>query len=108
MQDFESLVAVLQATGFAAAFGLIVWLVKRTFSHTIPRLAADFKESMSAQAEVFQEEMRAEREFFQGEIRAQRQEFRDELASQREDWKKELSRLGDRIDLLTKTIRGDR
>lgn len=105
MQDYSDLLTAGVMAMATGAMGLIVWLVKRTFSHTIPRLAGDFKESLEKQAEVFQEEIHAQRDFFQDEIRNQRESFREELKLQREDLRIEINRLGERIDLLGDAVR---
>lgn len=66
-----------EAQGFAelgalvAAFGLLLWLVRRTFTVTIPRLADTFKEEI---AEA-RKEHREDRESWRSELKEQRREF---------------------------------
>lgn len=90
-----------------AAIGLVVWLFKRTFGHTIPRISADFKEALKEQKEAAKE---ARREFLE-ELRAQRQDFmqtleridtrsteeRNECHQRIEEVKRELSDVVDAI-----------
>jgi hypothetical protein len=82
-----------QAVGGVTAIGLVVWLVKRTFSHTIPRLSQDFKEALTVQASLFRDE-----------IQRQRVDFRDELRLHREDLRDQLSRLALQVQALSDTI----
>ena len=109
-----------------ALVGLFIWLVKRTYSHTIPRLASTFEKSMEAQrnaaarlVEDFRESAKEQDRFFQEVIaeqnrvfrdelkearedaRLQRQEFRDELREQRKDFTTELRHLASRMDALS-------
>ena len=57
------------------AFTLVAWLVRHTFTHTIPRLAKDFKESLLAQRQEFLEQLRQQREDFKEELKAQREKI---------------------------------
>lgn len=43
------------------AIGAVVWLMKRTFGHTIPRISADFKESLKEQRAEFTSALREQR-----------------------------------------------
>ncbi len=88
-----------------AAFTLLAWLVRRTFTHTIPRLASDFKESLKSTNEFFKEELRTTRDDFRNELKEQRQDFQDSLKQLREDFKGEIQYLGQRIDRLSDAVR---
>ena len=107
---------VVEITAFATILGLMTWLVRRVFTHTIPRLAKDFKESLGNQAQIFKDEMQEQRSCFQSELGAQREEFKTELRCQRDDFKTELrfqreefkvelGKLGDRVDVLAEDVR---
>lgn len=54
------------------AFGLMAWLVRHTFTRTIPRLAREFREELALQ-----------RTGFFGELKDQRSAFREELREER-------------------------
>ena len=96
---------LMEVIGGVTALSLLGWLVKRTFTHTIPRLATDFKESLSGITNHFRDEMRASREEFREELRAQRAEFAESLKQLREDFKGEIQYLGQRIDRLSDAVR---
>lgn len=68
-QQAETWLSVVVNLG---AFGLVAWLVKHTFTHTIPRLAKEFREQLDAQ-----------RTAFTGELKDQRSAFREELREER-------------------------
>jgi len=103
MGDFD-LGAMSQAVAGATAIGLVAWLVKRTFGHTIPRMAGDFKEALDGLTARFSEELRAQREEFRAELHVAREQFRAELAAQRADFKTELTGLGEKIEKLAKAV----
>ena len=92
MDELGAIGSSVQAGGGLIALGLIVWLVKRVFSHTIPRMSKDFKEALACQQAMFSDEMKVLREAFAEEIKSQRQDFRDELHMQRQDFREELGR----------------
>lgn len=69
------------------AFGLLLWLVRRTFTVTIPRLADTFKEEI---AET-RREHREDRESWRSELKEQRREFL--VALERQDAARERARL---------------
>jgi len=105
----------IQAGGGLGAFGLIAWLVKRVFTHTIPRLAKDFKDSLQVQSDLFAQELKYQRELFEQESIRMRDDFRAELQKQREDFKngitrereffdEQLTKLSASIDLLDKVL----
>lgn len=62
-----------------SAIALVAWLVKHTFQHTIPRLAATFEKAISKLTDDFKSELTACR----NELTQQRQEFREELRDER-------------------------
>lgn len=80
--------------------GLLGWIVKRTFSHTIPRLANDFKAALTAQADVFEREMKAIRDLHIAQSIAEREERKQ----MREDFRQELAALGLRVDRLSDVV----
>lgn len=61
------------------AFGLVAWLVKHTFTHTIPRLAKEFREQLDAQRTAFSAELKDQRAAFREELREERQCHCDKL-----------------------------
>jgi flagellar motility protein MotE (MotC chaperone) len=87
-----SIDTVVQITTGATAFALIAWVLKRVFNYTIPRLAADFKESLAKQQEIFQAELQRQRETFERELTQLRLEMREELKEQRKEFREELQR----------------
>lgn len=100
----ENLITAIQATGGAVGMGLVAWVLRRVFTHTIPRLASDFKDSLKQiqalfiqQQQDFREEMKESRAVFAQELHTQRSEFRDELKCEREE-------IGGRMDKLTQAV----
>lgn len=55
MRDVETIQTALQALGHVAAFGAIAWAIKRVFTHILPRLAQDFRDSSRVQVELQRE-----------------------------------------------------
>ena len=103
--DDEIVVRIVEVTVGASAFTLLAWLVRRTFTHTIPRLATDFKESLKTATDFFKEELRTSRDDFRSELREQRADFQKSQAQLREDFKGEIQYLGQRIDRLSDAVR---
>lgn len=87
--------------GEFAAVGLVAWLVKRVFTHTIPRLAEDFKVALDRQLNAFSESLGAMRTEFTEELRAQRKEFFEEIRESRS----ECRSCRDKMDDLIRTVR---
>ena len=89
--------SLLETGGYAAILGLVTWLVRRVFTHTIPRLAEDFKETLTKQQVAFLKQ-----------LEAQRIDFKDALAEQRDDFKTALKQdreqLGGKVDRLTDSV----
>ena len=81
----------------STALGLMAWLVRRVFTHTIPRLAQDFKETLQS-----------EQKLFVGQLDDQRSDFKEMLTQQREDFKEAMKDeriyLGQKIDRLAEAI----
>ena len=103
--DEQSVFRLVELGVGAAAFTLLAWLVRRTFTHTIPRLAADFKESLQTATDFFKSELKTSRDDFRAELREQREDFQKSLAQLREDFKGEIQYLGQRIDRLSDAVR---
>lgn len=83
--------------GFAGgAFGLVVWVVQRTFKQTIPRLATDFRDTLHKQQEAYREDLRETREAFRAELRDERATMQQLVESEREG----RERIAARIDTL--------
>lgn len=76
------------------AFGLVAWLVKHTFTHTIPRLAKEFREQLDAQ-----------RTSFTSELKDQRAAFREELREERTCHCERLRALDQAIEKMNDTLR---
>lgn len=105
MQDNVEVFRIIELVGGISAFGLLAWLVRRTFTHTIPRLAADFKEAMDRLLSFARDELKATREEFRQEQREQRADFQNALKNLRDDFKSEIQYLGQRIDRLSDAVR---
>lgn len=108
--------AVAEALGSIGAFALVAWLLRRVFTHTIPRLADGFQASLDAQSKLFQEQLKHQQQLFHDELAQCRSDFRNELKEQREDFKEQikeerelfmnrLDRMADAIASLEKAIR---
>lgn len=82
------------------ALALVVWIVRRVFSHTIPRLATDFRESLTSIQQHFKDEIAASREAFRQELALQRGDFKDALKDEREGFGRKLDRLADAVEEL--------
>ena len=89
------------ATG--AIILLVVWLVRRVFAHTIPRLAEDFKEALKGQQSLFLEQLTIQRDDFRTALSEQRTDFRDSLKDEREQLGRKLDRLAEAVESI---IRG--
>lgn len=57
------------------AFGFILWLVHRTFSHTIPRLASTFEKGIHTMQKAFSEAADKQRADFKEMVQNQRSDF---------------------------------
>ena len=76
------------------AFGLVSWLVRHTFRHTIPRLANDFRETLQQERKIFLEE-----------LRSQRVDFKEELKYERGLWAERIDSLTESVSRLEETLR---
>ena len=81
----------------STALGLMAWLVRRVFTHTIPRLAQDFRETLQS-----------EQKLFTNQLTEQRDDFKEMLTQQREDFKESMKDeriyLGNKIDRLAEAV----
>lgn len=99
---------IVQLVGGISAFALVAWLVKHTFSKTIPRLAEDFKAMLVSQQEL----TKAERTAFVEELRLQRREFLEEIRrindgnrTERHECIEKLEALREKFEELADTVR---
>lgn len=74
------------------AFTLVSWLVRRVFTHTIPRLAGSFEKERQGLSEQYQRLLSEQRADFQDALESQRKVFAEQLATQREDFQKQMDR----------------
>lgn len=74
---------VLEVSFAGGAFGLVVWVVQRTFKHTIPRLAEDFRAALTQQQAAYREDLKETREAFRDELRAERLTLQELLSAER-------------------------
>ena len=81
----------------STALGMMAWLVRRVFTHTIPRLAQDFRETLQS-----------EQKLFTNQLTEQRDDFKEMLTQQREDFKESMKDeriyLGNKIDRLAEAV----
>ena len=98
----ESLdVKALLETGATGAIVLLVtWLVRRVFTHTIPRLADNFKDSLKNQQELFIDQLEKQREDFRAALAEQRTDFRESLRDERDQLGRKLDRLAEAVETL--------
>jgi len=99
--DPQAMATLLQTGAMGALITLVVWVVRRTFTHTIPRLATDFKEALSKQADAFSKQLEDQREDFKSVLAEQREDFKESLKEERDNLGKKLDRLAEAVDLLT-------
>jgi len=99
---------VVQVTGFMTVLGLVAWLVRRVFTHTIPRLAKDYKESLERQQQLFQTSLEKQQESFHSALERQRNDFKESLTQERTDFKEALREereyIGKRLDRLSDAV----
>ena len=76
------------------ALGFILWLVHRTTTHTVPRLARSFEDAVERQRQTFIEE-----------LRIVRGEFKDEIKTEREFFGSQIERLTGAVESLEETVR---
>lgn len=68
------------------AFTLVSWLVRRVFTHTIPRLAGSFEKEREALSTQYQTLLSEQRADFQDALEAQRKVYSGQLSQQRTDF----------------------
>lgn len=95
---------IAEVVGGLGAFALVVWVVRRVFTHTIPRLAKSFEESLHASQTQFHEELKACREDFRAELRAQRDDFKSMIRDERELFLTRLDRMSEAIGSLERSL----
>jgi hypothetical protein len=99
---------LVEAAGFMAILVLVSWMVRRVFTHTIPRLAEDFKEALEAQNKAYFKHFESQRDDFKEDLRRQRDDFKEELRKQRGEFKEALKEerenVGRRLDRLTDAV----
>lgn len=104
----ELIGTVIQSVGGVGAFGLIAWVLKRVFIHTIPRLAQDYKDALKEQQQTWMEEMKETRLAFKDEVHRQTEIFQSEILNQRENYRQELQRerefFANHLEKLTKAV----
>lgn len=102
------LVGVVGAA-LASSLTLLGWLVKRVFNHafthTIPRLARDFKESLKETNDNHREDMREARTEYKAALKIQGDYFKEELRQERAQIGGRVEYLASRVEKLEDTIR---
>ena len=81
MENPQLIVSLVTDLG---AFGFILWLIQRTFSHTIPRLAKDFQDAVAAMQVAFEKSTDKQREDFREIVLLQRKDFERVLQREQE------------------------
>lgn len=81
---------------------LVAWLVRRVFTHTIPRLAADFKEALTNQQTAFLAQLDQQRCDFHEALVDQRKDFREALKGEQEALARRLDHITDDLGVLTR------
>lgn len=95
---------IAQLAGGLGAFSLVVWVVRRVFTHTIPRLAKSFEEALKLSQQQFHDELKSCRDDFREELRAQRLDFKSQIHEERELFLSRLDRMSDAIMSLERAI----
>lgn len=93
--------AIVSAVGNVGAFGLIAWLIKHTFGHTIPRLASDFRESIASERDAYMEEAKQQRREFLEELRR----ITDTNLKERHECLERMESLRIKVEDLTSLVR---
>ena len=118
----ETVQAVQQATetatsmvdgGVAAAGGAgslmlagLLWLMKRVFGITIPRLSNDFRESLKAQLTEHREALRELRALDREDAKQARADFKEALRDITTGIEAKLDRLSTAVERMDQTLRG--
>ena len=95
--DIKDLSPLLEMGAMGAIIALVTWLVRRVFTHTIPRLAEDFKESLKSQQALFMDQLGSQRDDFKQALSEQRTDFKEALQEEREQ-------IGAKLDKLTEAV----
>ena len=108
MPNVGDAASVVEIAGYITVLGLVTWLVRRVFTHTIPRLAKDYKESLERQQDLFTAALNKQQEMFQTSLTEQRSDFRESLSQERIDFKEALREereyIGKRLDRLSDAV----
>lgn len=91
---------LLETGATGAIILLVTWLVRRVFTHTIPRLADDFKDSLKGQQALFIDQLEKQREDFRTALSEQRTDFRESLKEERDQLGVKLDRLAEAVETL--------
>jgi len=97
----KDLSSLIETGAMGTLIVLVSWMVRRVFTHTIPRLATDFKEALTSQQHLFVSQLESEREDFNRALSEQRTDFRESLKDEREQLGHKLDRLSDAVETLT-------
>lgn len=90
-----------------AAVAAMIWLLKHTFSVTLPKMAADFESSRSLERKEFLASLTESRVQSLEALREGRTQFLAEMAIQREECNREHERWERRWDELSAAVRKD-
>jgi len=108
MLNIDEAATAAQLVGFTTILGLVTWLVRRVFTHTIPRLAADYKDGMSRQQDMFLNALAKQQDQFKTTLDQQRHDFLDSLKHEREEFKAALHAereyIGKRLEKLSDAV----
>ena len=69
----EEVLGLLKPVMEMGAFGLIVWLVRHVFTHTVPRLAESFDRQLTRSLDSFERIHREDRDAYREELRLKRE-----------------------------------
>lgn len=94
--------SLLETGATGAIILLVTWLVRRVFTHTIPRLADDFKESLKGQQGLFIHQLEKQRSDFREALAEQRTDFRESLKEERDQLGRKLDRLAEAVETLSR------
>lgn len=92
--------AIIETGATGAIVLLATWLVRRVFTHTIPRLADDFKDSLKTQQLLFIDQLEKQRNDFREALSEQRTDFRESLKEERDQLGLKLDRLAEAVETL--------
>lgn len=98
--DATNISPLLETGATGTIILLVAWLVRRVFTHTIPRLATDFKEALTNQQTLFLKQLDEQRIDFKEALAEQRTDFREALKEERDQLGKKLDRLSQAVEAL--------